>query len=140
MTTTANATSSIEATEKEDERRTEFLVLTCIVAPLSFFGNYFLVSLCTADMVSGLVVAGRDKTPDMYRTRMQQACTSVCSFVREREREREKMRERERERERQPASQPDRQRPSALVSRQTVDQIRLLAQKAVSEIAEVCTR
>ena len=62
----------------KDINRTEFIVLTSIVAPLSFFGNllilicfvkekklrffgnYFVISLATTDMISGVVVAGKN--------------------------------------------------------------------------------
>ena len=62
----------------DDINRTEFIVLTSVVAPssffgnllilicfmkekkLRFFGNYFVMSLATTNMISGVVVAGKN--------------------------------------------------------------------------------
>ena len=73
---TTNFTNITEEPPK-DINRTEFIILTSIVAPLSFFGNllilicfvkekklrffgnYFVISLATTDMISGVVVAGK---------------------------------------------------------------------------------
>ena len=71
-----NVTTNVTEEPPKDINRAEFIVLTSIVAPLSFignllilicfakekklrfFGNYFVISLAAADMISGVVVAG----------------------------------------------------------------------------------
>ena len=75
-----NLTNFTNVTEesREDIDRTEFIVLTSLVAPLSFFGNllilicfakekklrffgnYFVRSLATTNMISGVVFAGNN--------------------------------------------------------------------------------